>query len=89
MKALFVASCCNKFTRHTCRLSERYNNEHFAAIAENWDVVENAIGIIVFRTPLLTRIHLKPSKDRKSQGQQNMGWNFLSIPKLQRLHRTK
>ena len=65
MKALFAASCCNKFTRHTCRLTERYNNKHFTAIAENWDVVENTIGIIVFQTPLLTRIHLKPSKDRK------------------------
>ena len=45
MKVLFVASCCNNFTRHTCRLTERYNNKHFAAIAENGDVVENTIGI--------------------------------------------
>ena len=30
---------------HITHLTERYNNKHFAAMAENWDVLENTIEI--------------------------------------------
>ena len=36
--------------------------------------------------PLLTRVNLNPSMDTWSQVQENMGWNYLSIVKFQRLH---
>ena len=35
--------------------------------------------------PLLARIDFNSSKGNRSQAQQNIGWNYLSVPELYRL----
>ena len=40
-----------------------------------------------WRSLLLTWININPSMDKYSHAQKSVGWNYLSIPKLQRLHR--
>ena len=42
----------------------------------------------IFLGPLsLTLFNFNPSMDKLSDAQQSMEWNYLSIPKIQRLHR--
>ena len=36
---------------------------------------------------LLKRVNLNPSMDKKSYAQKSIGWNYLSLPKLQRQNR--
>ena len=50
-------------------------------IADTWVIVQKELGPL-----LLTWLDFKSSRDEESHAHYNVGWNYLSIPKLQRLH---
>ena len=55
-------------------LSPFINDQHWYMICPLWPL-------------LLTWFNLNPSMDKSLDPQKSVGWNYLSITKLQRLHR--
>ena len=78
----------NNFAKHICTaIVCTYHNLCFHAVTL-WNISEKYKGVSKHLGPLLlTWFNFNPSMDKWLQAWLSVGWNYLSIPKLQRLHR--
>ena len=73
--ALYLVLCNVIFHRHSLKYLLWHDSECFLGLMDN---MIRCLGPL-----LLTWINFNPSMDKKSYAQESMGWNYLSIPKLQ------